>query len=429
MTDQGLVESIGRTVQSEIYRNGVYGRRPPVPVSADALERAARRRMSRRAFSYVAGSAGVEETARANRDAFRRWQIVPRMLRDVSRRDVSVELFGQRLLSPFLLAPVGVLEMAHPEADVAVARAAAELDVPMIFSTQASRSMEECASAMGDAPRWHQLYWSSSDELVESFVRRAEAAGCGAITVTLDTHMLGWRCRDLDLAHLPFAHGLGIAQYTSDPVFAELVRKRAAAPREGAQPRPNLSAVRALLSIARSYPGGFLDNLRSPLARAAVETFLEVFSRSSLTWRDLTFLRERTSLPILLKGVLHPDDATAALDAGVNGIVVSNHGGRQVDGAIGALDALPGVVAAVGGRIPVLFDSGIRGGADAFKAIALGAAAVCVGRPYVYGLALAGQRGVREVLRNLMAEFDLTMGLSGCASVAEITADTLRRAD
>jgi isopentenyl diphosphate isomerase/L-lactate dehydrogenase-like FMN-dependent dehydrogenase len=419
---------VGRAVQAKLYRDGVYGRRPPVPVSAAALEAAASRRMTPQARAYVVGSAGLEDTARANRAAFDRWRIVPRMLRDVSVRDTSVELFGRRYPSPFLTAPVGVLGMVHPKGDVAVAKAAAELGVPMIFSNQASYPMERCAAAMGDAARWFQLYWSSSDELVASFVRRAEAIGCGAVVVTLDTHMLGWRPRDLDAAYLPFARGLGIAQYTSDPVFGALVKHRAAQARTADQ-RPTYSAVKALASMARAYPGGFWENLRSPLPRAAVDTFLDVFSRSNLTWDNLSYLREHTSLPILLKGVLHPDDAAQALVAGVDGIVVSNHGGRQVDGSIAALDALPGVVEAVAGRVPVLFDSGIRGAADAFKAIALGATAVCVGRPYVYGLALAGQRGVETVLGHLMAEFDLTMGLTGCAAVSDITRDTLRRAD
>ena len=420
-------EGIGRATQARIYRDGSYGRMPRVPVHPDALRAAARRKMSRRGYGYVAGSAGMERTTAANRAAFDRWRIVPRMLRDVSVRDTSVELFGRRLPTPFLLAPVGVLSMAHPQADLAAAKAAAASGVPMIFSTQASVPMETCAAAMGDGPRWFQLYWSSSDELVTSFVSRAERAGCEAIVVTLDTHMLGWRPRDLELGFLPFARGEGIAQYTSDPVFTELVRARVARGRTEPQPRPTLTALRTLAAMSRAYPGSFLANLRSPMARAAVETFLDVFSRSNLTWDDLGFLRERTSLPILLKGILHPDDAKRAVDAGVDGIIVSNHGGRQVDGAIAALDALPDVVKAVAGAVPVLFDSGVYSGADAFKAIALGARAVCIGRPYVYGLALAGEAGVREVLSHLMAEFDLTMALAGCRSIADITPEMLQR--
>lgn len=423
-----MTEPIGRTVQSAIYRSGALGRRPRVPIAPGALRDAACRRMSRQALGYVEGSAGLERTAAANRAAFDRWQIVPRMLTDTSARDMSIELLGRRQRSPFLLAPIGVLELFHADADLAAARAAGELGVPMVFSTQASRPMEQIAAAMGDTQRWFQLYWSNHDELVESMVARAESAGCSAIVVTLDTHVLGWRPRDLDLGFLPFARGQGIAQYTSDPVFTELVRSRAAAPRTGPTPRPTLGALRTLASMAHCYPGDFWDNLRSPLPRAAVETFLDVFSRSSLTWQDLTFLRERTRLPILLKGLQDPRDAELAVEAGVDGIIVSNHGGRQVDGAVGSLDALPPIVARVGGRIPVLFDSGIRGGADAFKAIALGARAVLVGRPFVYGLTLAGRDGVRDVLHNLMAELDLTMALTGCSSVDAITSDALRPA-
>jgi isopentenyl diphosphate isomerase/L-lactate dehydrogenase-like FMN-dependent dehydrogenase len=429
MSDQTTKESVGREVQGRIYRAGAYGTRPVVPVDPTALRHAARRRMTRRGYAYVAGSAGMESTTRANRTAFEQWRIVPRMLRDVAVRDLSVELFGHRLPAPLLVAPIGVLELAHRDADIAVARAGAAIGVPVIFSTQASRSIEECAAVMADAPRWFQLYWSSSDELVESMVSRAEAAGCEAIVVTLDTHVLGWRPRDLDLGHLPFARGEGIAQYLADPVFARLVAARAARPRAGDQPRPTLAAVRTLMSVARHHPGGFWRNLRSALPRAAVETFLDVFSRSSLTWQDLSFLRERTRLPILLKGLLHRDDAARAVDVGVNGIVVSNHGGRQVDGAVPALTALPEIVDEVAGRVPVLFDSGIRGGADVFKALALGARAVCVGRPYVYGLALAGQAGVTAVLSHLMAELDLTMALAGYATVPEIDRDSLRRLD
>jgi L-lactate dehydrogenase (cytochrome)/lactate 2-monooxygenase len=418
----------GREVQAAIYREGVFGRRPVVPTTPSGLEAAARRRMSRRGFAYVVGSAGAERTARANVEAFEHWRIVPRMLRDVSKPDAGLDLFGDRLPAPLLLAPIGVLEMAHPDADAAVARAAGALGLPMVLSSQASQPMEQVAAATGAAPHWFQLYWSNNDELAESFVRRAEATGARALVVTLDTHTLGWRTRDLDLGYLPFAHGLGIAQYTSDPVFAELVRARAAAaPVQQEQPRPTPSAVRALVSMARHYPGGgsLAERLRSPLPRAAVETFLEVFSRPSLTWPELAWLRERTSLPIVLKGIQHPDDASQALDAGVDGIWVSNHGGRQVDGAVASLDALPGIVERVGSRVPVLFDSGVRSGADAFVALALGATAVCVGRPWVYGLALAGERGVRAVLEHLWAELELTMGLAGCADLAAIHQATL----
>ena len=384
----------------------------------------ARHAMSREAFAYVAGGAGLESTIAANRAGLDAWRIVPRVLRDVSRRDLTTELFGRTLPAPVLVGPIGVSSMAHREADLGTARAAAAEGVPMVFSNQASVSMEECAAVMGDSPRWFQLYWSSVDELVDSFVSRAEACGCDALVVTLDTTMLGWRTRDLDLGSLPFSHGWGIAQYTSDPVFMRLAAARTSS---GERPRVTLAAVRTLVDIARAHPGRLRDNLRSPRPRAAVETFLDIYSRPSLTWDNLACLRDRTNLSIVLKGVLHPDDARLALDHGVDGLIVSTHGGRQVDGSIGAAEALPSVVEAVDGRMPVLLDSGIRGGADIVKALALGARAVLIGRPWVYGLAVGGTGGVRDVLRNLIAELDLTLGLSGCASVATARDITLVR--
>jgi lactate 2-monooxygenase len=417
--------------QRRIYLAGVSGRRPRVPVGMNRLARAARERMTRQAWAYVAAGAGGGSTMDANRAAFDRWRIMPRMLRDVSERDGSVELFGRRLPSPFLTAPIGVLELAHREADLAVARAAAVTGVPMVISNQASTPMEEIAESLGDSPRWFQLYWSTSDDLVESLVSRAEACGCEAIAITLDTTILGWRTRDLEIAYLPFLRGMGIAQYTSDPVFRRLLDEPEAgsdAPTRE-QPKPTLSALGTLIQVLRHWPDGAIDGLRTGHARKAVERFVQIYSRPSLTWDHLPFLRERTKLPILLKGILHPDDARRAVEAGIDGVVVSNHGGRQVDGSIATLEALPGVVEAIGGRIPVLLDSGIRGGADAFKALALGATAVLVGRPYVWGLAAGGESGVREVLENLIAEFDLTMGLAGVTSTAEIGPETLTRID
>jgi lactate 2-monooxygenase len=411
--------------QTQIYRDGVSGRRPRVPIDEHRMEEAARRRLSGNAFAYIATGAGHERTIAANRAAFDHWRIVPRMLRDVERRDTSVELFGHRFDSPFLLAPIGVLELAHPEADLAVARAAKATRTPMVLSNQASHPMERVAGVLGDSPYWFQLYWSKSDDLVESLVRRAKACGCEAIVVTLDTTVLGWRTRDLERGYLPFLRGKGIAQYTSDPVFTRLIAAAAAPSPPEQQPRPNLAALRTLIELTRAYPGGFLETLRSGRGRAAVQRFIEIYSRPSLRWEELPFLRERTDLPILLKGILHPDDAARAVEAGIDGIVVSNHGGRQVDGSIATLEALPAVADAVAGRIPILLDSGIRGGADAFKALALGATAVLVGRPYVYGLAIAGSAGVREVIENMRADFELTMALAGCSAIAEIGPENL----
>jgi isopentenyl diphosphate isomerase/L-lactate dehydrogenase-like FMN-dependent dehydrogenase len=366
---------------------------------------------------------------RANRAAFDRWAIVPRVLRDVSRRDLSVELLGRRIPAPVLFAPVGASELLHPEADRAIARAAAALGAPYVFSSQSCFSMEECAAVMGDAPRWFQLYWSTDEGVVDSFLARAEAVGCEAVVVTLDTTMLGWRPQDLNLGSLPFARGEGIAQYLTDDRFRALVRERMAAGAGGGAPdgRVTLGALRTLLAISRKVPGGLLRNLTSREPRAAVETFLGTYSRPSLTWDDLATLRDRTSLPILLKGVLHPDDARRAVDLGVDGLVVSNHGGRQVDGAIASLDALVPIADAVGAETTLLLDSGVRTGSDVVKALALGADAVLIGRPHVYGLALAGADGARDVVANIIAELDLTLGLSGLRSTDELTRDALRR--
>jgi L-lactate dehydrogenase (cytochrome) len=424
-----LHPGIGRRRQNDVYRAGVYGHRPRVPVSSRGLQALAERRLRARSYAYVAGGAGDEATQRANRAAFDRWAVVPRVLRDVSSRDTSVELFGRRLPAPVLLGPVGALELVHREADLAIARAAAATGVPMVFSNQASVSMETCSAAMGGSPRWFQMYWSTSDELVESLVGRAEASGCEALVVTLDTTMLGWRPRDLDLGFLPFALGQGIAQYTSDPVFQRLARERAeksASAREPA-PRPTLAAVRALVGMARAWPGPLLENLRSPLPRAAVETFLAIYSRPSITWADLAWLRARTRLPIVLKGILHPDDARRAVDEGADGIVVSTHGGRQVDRSIAALDALPDVVGAVDDRVPVLLDSGVRSGADVLIAVALGARAALIGRPVAWGLALGGADGARQVIEDVLGEFDLTLGLAGLTSVDQLSPQVLRR--
>jgi len=417
-----LQSDVGRGRQTEIYLRGVGGLRPTVPVSAARLEAAARARLSARAWAYLAGGAGSESTMTENAAAFARRRIVPRVLRNAETRDRSVLLLGRRLPAPLLLAPIGVLDLAHPQADLAVARAAASLGVPFIFSNQASVSMEECARAMEavapGAPRWFQLYWSRSDELVASFLRRAEACGCSAIVLTLDTTLLGWRPRDLDLGSLPFLRGRGLAQYTTDPVFRRHLRTAVDDP-GAARPPITLRSVAAALEQKARFPGGLLRNLRSGEPRAAVRRFLASYSRPSLRWQDLEFLKTHTRLPVLLKGVLHPEDARMAVEHGAAGIIVSNHGGRQVDGETASLDALPAVVEAAAGRVPVLLDSGVRGGSDVFKALAMGANAACLGRPYVYGLALAGERGVREVVTNVLAELDLTLGLAGCTSVAD----------
>ena len=414
--------SVGRQRQNDIFTSGLTGRRPRVPVSPERLEREALKRMSGDAAAYF-GGAGLESTMSANRAAFADRRIVPRMLRDVSRRDLGVELFGRVLPVPFLLGPLGVLELAHGEADLAAARAAASRAIPFVTSSQSSRSLEAIADAMGDAPRWFQLYWSSSDELTESLVGRAEVAGYEAIVLTLDTTQLGWRPRDLQRGYLPFLRGRGLANYVSDPVFRSLPLDEGGHPEGKAGRRAR--AWRTALELLRHWPEGPRKALASGEAVEAISRFIAYYSRPDLTWDHLPFLRERTRLPIVLKGILHADDARRAVDAGMDGVVVSNHGGRQVDGAIAALDALPGVAEAVGDRIPVLFDSGVRTGADVVKAVCLGARAVLLGRPYAYGLALAGEAGVRSVIADLAADLDLTLGLAGYRSVRDLDPSVL----
>jgi lactate 2-monooxygenase len=376
--------------QYEIYAGGPIDQRPALPIGAAELQERARETMTPEAYGYVAGGAGAERTMQANLDAFERRRIVPRMLRDVSARDLGCTVLGTAMPAPLLLAPVGVQSIVHPEAELASARAAAAHGLPFILSTAASHSIEQVAEAMGEASRWYQLYWPRERELAASFVDRAERAGYGAIVLTLDTWFLGWRPRDLGHAYLPFLKGEGVANYFSDPVFRAALERP---PEEDIGP--------------------------------AIGHWAYQFANPTVSWADLQWLRAQTDLPIVLKGIVHAEDARRALDAGVNGLLVSNHGGRQVDGAIGALDALPGIRAAVGDEVRLLLDSGVRTGADVFKALALGADAVCVGRPYIWGLALDGQAGVEHVLRCLLAELDLTLALSGYTDLAQVDGDTL----
>ena len=378
--------------QYEIYINGALGTRPELPMSPDALEAAAQERFSPEAFGYVAGSAGTESTARANRAAFERHRIVPRFLRDVAVRDLSTTVLGTPMPAPIVLGPVGVQGIVHPDAEMAVARAVSELGVPMALSTVSSYSLEDVAGAGGSSPRWFQLYWPRDRDVGASLLARARAAGYSALLLTLDTFILAWRPRDLVHGYLPFLSRLGLANYESDPAF---LAGLAVSPEED--------------------------------PTASVMHWQSMFGDPSNTWADLAWVREHWDGPIALKGVLHPDDARRAVDAGVEGVLVSNHGGRQIDGEIAALDALPGVVEAVDGRAEVLFDSGIRTGSDVIKALALGAKAALIGRPYIYGLGIAGEAGVRHVVRCLLAELELSMALSGCASIADIGPELLVR--
>ena len=387
-----LVNQPLETYQDEIYLTGVTGEVPDFPADLTRLEEAAKAVMAPEAYDYIAGSAGSGDTARENLEAFRRWRIMPSMLTDVSAPSFSSTVLGTRLTTPFLLAPVGVLKIAHPDAEPAVARAAAAQGVPIILSTAASTAMEEVAEASGDGQRWYQLYWPKDRAVAASLMGRARAAGYTVLVVTLDTRTLAWRPRDLVHGYLPFLRGIGIQNYLSDPAF------------------------RAGLSSPAD------DDLS-----AAILRWTQIFGDTSLTWDDLPFVRQHWDGPIVLKGIMSVPDAIRAASAGMDGIVVSNHGGRQVDGAVGALDALPAVADAVGSRLTVLFDSGVRGGADMLKALALGAQAVLIGRPYAYGLALGGEAGVRHVLRALRQEFELTMRLSGLASLSELGPDCLQR--
>jgi lactate 2-monooxygenase len=374
----------------EIYLRGLGGETPAIPVAVAELERRAMEAMEPRAATYVGAGAGCEDTIRANAEAFRRRRIVPRMLRDVSERDLSTTVLGTEMAAPVLLAPIGVQKVVHDEGELATARAAAAVGLPMIASTASHFALERIAEAAGGGPRWFQLYWPNDPALARSLVERAERAGYEAIVLTVDTFIPGWKPRDLQQAWLPFLDGMGVANYFEDPIFREALER----PPEEDQ-------------------------------GAATGHFLGIQANPALSWEDLDRLREMTSLPILVKGIQHPDDAREAVRRGLDGIVVSNHGGRQVDGAIASLDALPPIAEAVGGEIAVLFDSGVRGGADVLKALALGADAVCLGRPYIWGLALDGQAGVEAVLKMVLAELDLTMALCGLTRLDEIGPELL----
>lgn len=378
--------------QLEIYLQGLAGVLPSLPMDYAGLEAKAQAAMPPSVWSYVAGGAGDERTQRVNRTAFDRWGLMPRMFNAHKDRDLSIELFGLKLSSPVFMAPIGVLGISSQDGhgDLAAARAAAKTGVPLMLSTLSEDPMENVAAEFGDTPGFFQLYTPTDKELAASLVQRAESAGFKAIVVTLDTWVPGWRPRDLATSNFPQLRGKCLANYTSDSVF----RAGLAQP-----PEQNLQAT--------------------------VLRWVSVFG-NPLTWDDLPWLRSLTTLPLIVKGICHPDDARRAKDGGVDALYCSNHGGRQANGGLPAIDCLPGVVEAAG-WLPVLFDSGIRNGADIVKALALGATAVGVGRPYVYGLALGGADGVVHVLRSLLAEADLIMGVDGYPTLADLTPDALRR--
>jgi lactate 2-monooxygenase len=380
----------GTQIQMKYYRQGDDAARM-LPISLEEWEKRAKEHLAAGPYGYVAGGAGAGDTMDANVQAFKRWRLRPRVCQDVSTRDVSIELFGQKHPLPFLLAPIGVLSILHHKAEGAAARAAAKASVPYILSNVSTTPMEEVAAAMGDATRWFQLYPPKDKELAVSFMQRAAAAGYSAIVVTLDSTLLGWREQDLRNAYLPFLSGQGMGNYFTDPVFR---------------------------SRLKQSPEEDLD--------AAVQLALDEGNNTCLTWEHIRFLRQNTKLPLLLKGITHPEDAASALEHGVDGLIVSNHGGRQLDGAVATLDALPEVCDTVRGRVPVLLDSGIRRGADVVKAIALGASAVLFGRPYAYALAVAGETGVKEVIDHLVAEVELQMAISGRSAIRQVDRSVLQ---
>ncbi|MBZ5740476.1 alpha-hydroxy-acid oxidizing protein [Nocardioides mangrovi] len=378
--------------QIGLYFAGLGGQLPPYPLTFAGLEAAAQEKMEHRLWDYVAGGAGDGHTQQSNIDAFHRWGVLPRMLSGAAERDLSVELFGHRYPAPVFMAPIGVLGVMTDDehGDLAAAAASASSGIPMVASTLMQDPMEDVGAALGDTPGFFQLYTPHDREVAESFVHRAEAAGFQGIVVTLDTWTLGFRPRDLQHATFPQLRGYCLANYFSDPVFRSRLQ---ATPEED--------------------PG------------AAAIAWALMFGNPTLTWNDLAWLRGLTDLPLLLKGICHPDDVRRAKDAGVDGIYCSNHGGRQAASAP-ALDLLPAVVDAAD-DMPVLFDSGVRSGADVVKALALGATAVGIGRPYGYGAVLGGQAGIEFVLSCLLAEADLTMGLNGYASITELTREVLVR--
>jgi lactate 2-monooxygenase len=380
--------------QNEIYLKGLQGIKPKLPIDFRSLEAKAAEALSASVLSYVQGGCGDEYTQNLNASAFQRWGVVPRMMVDTSQRDLSIELFGLKLPSPLMMAPIGVIGLCASDGhgDIATAKAAARTGVPMIASTLSNDPMEDVAKELKNTPGFFQLYTPKNTELAENLARRAEAAGFKALVVTLDTWITGWRPRDLKDANFPQLRGHCLANYFSDPVFRSTLKRP-----------PEEDGASAVMQW--------------------VSTFGKV-----LTWTDLPWLRSLTKLPLVLKGICHPDDARRAIDGGVDAIYCSNHGGRQANSGLAAIDMLPDVVKAAG-NTPVLFDSGVRSGTDVIKAIALGAKAVGVGRPYAYGLALDGVDGIIHVLRCLLAEADLLMAVDGYPRLAELGPETLRRSD
>lgn len=381
-------------MQNEIYNAGLRGILPAFPVDFATLEQRAHEALGPMLTNYVAGGCGDEHTQDQNAAAFRHWGMVPRMMVDCATRDLSIELFGQRYPTPLFMAPIGLNGEASQDrhGDMAAARASALTGVPFCASTLANDPMEDVKAACGDTPAWFQLYTPKNRELATSLIRRAEEAGYKALVVTLDTWVTGWRPRDLNASNFPQLRGKVLQNYFTDPVFRSLL----------ARPPEEDPA-------------------------AAIFTWAATFGQV-LTWDDMAWFKSVTKLPIVLKGICHPDDARRAVDTGADAIYCSNHGGRQANGGVAAIDCLADVVAAAG-DVPVLFDSGIRSGTDAVKALAMGARAVGVGRPYTYGLALGGAEGAAWVLKSILAEADLLMAVNGYPTLADVRAAGVRRTD
>ncbi|KAI9066013.1 FMN-dependent alpha-hydroxy acid dehydrogenase [Trametes sanguinea] len=408
---------------SKFMRDSYLSRAPPPTGTVDfqKIEDAAREKLKDRqdAFLYVFGNAGTGESFHDNRKELSKWKVIPRQLRDATHRSIETTIFGQKYSSPLFLAPVGVQGIVHRDAELATAAAARELGVPMILSTAASRSIEAVAQANGTGQRWFQLYWPLIPEVTLSLMKRAKDNGYTALVVTLDTMTLGWRPHDIDTAYLPFYHAVGAQVGLTDPVFMK---------RFGLEP-----VAHDDVPDFPYDPAKFDELLRqgdkkaTALCRIGVEWVRQVAEGVYRTWDQLAFIRQHWDGPLILKGVLSVEDAQLAINAGVDGIVVSNHGGRQIDGSIPALWALEKICQAprvkeaqLNGRFTVLYDSGIRSGTDIFRAIALGAQGVLLGRPYIYGLIVGDQAGVETVVKSILAEFEITLGLCGYKSIAEI---------
>jgi lactate 2-monooxygenase len=384
--------------QNEIYQKGTFHNSPPiVTTDPNKLEAQAKAKLSSESYNYVAGGAGERATMDANRLAFRQWKMVPRMLRPTTHRDLTVELFGERYETPVLMAPIGVQGIFHSDAETGLASVCAELDVPYTLSTASTKSIEEVAEASGKGPRWYQLYWPQDDDITQSLLKRAKDNGYKVLVVTLDTWALAWRPADLDGTYLPFVRGVGNRVGFSDPVFRQ--------------------------KFEAKYGAAVEDKT----LEASMEWIGDVFSGAAHSWEEIALIRKHWEGPIVLKGIQHPEDARLAVAAGVQGIIVSNHGGRQLDGAVGSLEMLPEIVDAVGDQLTVMFDSGIRTGVDIIKALSLGAKAVFVGRPAIYGLAVAGKEGAKAVIQGLLADLDQSMGLAGIQNVKECTRGMVRR--